>query len=383
MGKISKKMLAVWMSALLLLPVNAATAEETIPFLTVESCQAEKGTVFSLPVSIVQNSGLMGFDIQVLYDAEYLEPIEVQAGKLLEDGIVDDSIAVSTGESFHVIWAGSENMSSDGEILQIWFLMKQSAPDDITEIQLVSAQDNTYNEQYQTIALGSGKALITPTKVNGVKKKSLDGLSVFVEGWVSGDSASVPVLTGNSGNGKVSYTYSDQVDGIYTEEIPVKPGRYYLKASVSETDDYFGGVASCTFEIAESPAPSGTAKPVESPGQGIVPGDGIGNQSEQKQTIDKLSVPKIKSIRNQKGRKVQITLSKKFKNISGYEIQYAAKKNFKNANVVSGKRTKKAFTIKGLKKNKKYYVRIRAYRSKGSVIYYSKWSSRRQIKIKK
>lgn len=54
--------------------------------------------------------------------------------------------------------------------------------------------------------------------------------------------------------------------------------------------------------------------------------------------------------------------SKVQKNNSGYEIQYSTKKNFKSKKSVwVTKNTKTSKTIKNLKKNTKYYVRIRTY----------------------
>ena len=51
---------------------------------------------------------------------------------------------------------------------------------------------------------------------------------------------------------------------------------------------------------------------------------------------------------------------------SGYEIQYSLNKNFKKAKKITIKKASvKTRTIKGLKKNKKYYIRIRAMMRKG------------------
>lgn len=51
---------------------------------------------------------------------------------------------------------------------------------------------------------------------------------------------------------------------------------------------------------------------------------------------------------------------------SGYEIQYSLNKNFKKAKkIIIKKASVKTRTIKGLKKNKKYYIRIRATMKKG------------------
>ena len=65
-------------------------------------------------------------------------------------------------------------------------------------------------------------------------------------------------------------------------------------------------------------------------------------------------------------------------------IQYATAKNFKGAktlNIAGAKNVTK--TVKGLAKNKRYYVRVRAYRKSGRVTYYSAWSTTKNVVIKK
>ncbi len=70
--------------------------------------------------------------------------------------------------------------------------------------------------------------------------------------------------------------------------------------------------------------------------------------------------------------------------ISGYQIQYSTSSKFKSGNktvTVSGtKKTSQA--IKKLKAKKKYYVRIRTYRTVQGKKYYSSWSSVKSVKTK-
>lgn len=67
-------------------------------------------------------------------------------------------------------------------------------------------------------------------------------------------------------------------------------------------------------------------------------------------------------------------------NASGYEISYKVKNTTKIAKVKGGSKTRK--TIKKLKSKKKCVVRIRAYRKEGSKTAYSKWSSKRSVKVR-
>lgn len=81
----------------------------------------------------------------------------------------------------------------------------------------------------------------------------------------------------------------------------------------------------------------------------------------------------INSLKNTKGKKAVLKL-KKVSGASGYEALYGTKKNLKGGTVATAKKT--GITLKGLAKNKTYYVKVRAYRidSAGEKVYgaYSK-----------
>ena len=73
---------------------------------------------------------------------------------------------------------------------------------------------------------------------------------------------------------------------------------------------------------------------------------------------------------------------KKISGASGYQILYAANSKFTGAKTKTTSKT--SLIISGLKKNKTYYVKVRAYKkdSKGKKVYGS-YSAVRKIKIKK
>ena len=97
--------------------------------------------------------------------------------------------------------------------------------------------------------------------------------------------------------------------------------------------------------------------------------------------------PKGTSISKLTSGKKKFTVKwKKQKNqTTGYQIQYAANskfsKNKKTITVTKNSTTSK--TIKKLKANKKYYVRIRTYKKVGSMKYYSTWSKSKTVTTKK
>jgi len=112
-----------------------------------------------------------------------------------------------------------------------------------------------------------------------------------------------------------------------------------------------------------------------------------GCKMTRKETVSKLAptvnINKVKKFKA-KSKKKALTLSwKKDKNADGYQIQYSTKASFKGAKTKQVSKNKTSTTIKKLKSNKNYYVRIRAYKKytneAGKVVKsYGKW-----VKIKK
>jgi DNA-directed RNA polymerase subunit RPC12/RpoP len=71
------------------------------------------------------------------------------------------------------------------------------------------------------------------------------------------------------------------------------------------------------------------------------------------------------------------------KNCNYYVIFYATKKDMSNQKKITVKGNKKtSYTIKKLKKGKKYYVRVRAYKTKNKKNYAGELSSKKNIKVK-
>lgn len=97
-----------------------------------------------------------------------------------------------------------------------------------------------------------------------------------------------------------------------------------------------------------------------------------------KVTVAKTKIKKLKA--KKKGLKVTW---KKCKGVNGYQIQYSRKKNFKKSKILTIKKaSKKSTTIKKLKRKKKYFVRIRTYKTVGGKTYRSAWSKKKKKKTK-
>lgn len=91
--------------------------------------------------------------------------------------------------------------------------------------------------------------------------------------------------------------------------------------------------------------------------------------------------PSIRKLENKSGKKMKVTIQK-VKDAKGYEIRYSTNSKLKSAKKSTSTSTTK--TLGGLKKNKKYYVQVRAYKtdSKGGKVY-GAWSKTKSVKIRK
>ena len=95
--------------------------------------------------------------------------------------------------------------------------------------------------------------------------------------------------------------------------------------------------------------------------------------------------PKKTSIKKlSKGKKKFTVTWAKVSGIKGYQIQYSSDKKFKKNNksvTVTKQKTTKA-TVKKLKSKKKYYVRVRTYKTVNGKKIYSSWSKVKSVKTK-
>ena len=92
---------------------------------------------------------------------------------------------------------------------------------------------------------------------------------------------------------------------------------------------------------------------------------------------------KLTSVKNYKGKKLKASWKKNTK-VTGYQVQYSTSSKFKSAKTVTVKGYKSTGkTITKLTKNKKYYVRVRTYKTVSKTNYYSGWSGAKAVTIKK
>ena len=139
------------------------------------------------------------------------------------------------------------------------------------------------------------------------------------------------------------------------------------------------GVANPNYVAPTQPTPNPT--PSTTPTQ---PNQNDTNTSND-EDVTVTSKPKSVSIKKAKGAKKAIELTwGKVAGVNGYEIQVATDKKFKkNKKTVTIKKQKTTkTTVKKLKAKKKYYVRIRTYKTVNGKKVYSSWSKVKSVKTK-
>lgn len=129
------------------------------------------------------------------------------------------------------------------------------------------------------------------------------------------------------------------------------------------------------------PSSDPSVKPSSAPS--VKPSTAPGTKSDTGSQTPKVKKVTVKKVKSTKKKTMQVQW-KKSSGVTGYQVQIALNKKFKK-----GKKTytvKKAVTtkttIKKLKSKKKYFVRVRAYKTLNGKKYYGSWSKVKSVKVK-
>lgn len=123
----------------------------SVPTVFSNVSKAVNGQVLSVPVNIVDNSGIMGLGIEIEYDDVLVTPVSVECGEIL-NGAFNDSIDTEQGNIFRIYWTGSENVIEDGELFTINFMVSDNAFGDCN-IKIRCLEDDTFNDAWETVKL--------------------------------------------------------------------------------------------------------------------------------------------------------------------------------------------------------------------------------------
>ncbi len=197
-------------------------------------------------------------------------------------------------------------------------------------------------------------------------------------------------------NEKFRSSSGNVVDAEFTEIEPAKPGettigtvtltRYYKSTTVkvkitnrtSSGGSTGGGAIGGGGGFVPAPAPEDTDKKEDDKKPETKPSETTPAPSTSKKPAT------VTASKPQAKQKAVVVTWKPAKDVDGYEVQVATDKKFKKnkKSAIINKKNAKKKTIKNLKKNKKYFVRVRAYKIVDCKKSYGKWSKIKSVKTK-
>lgn len=193
-------------------------------------------------------------------------------------------------------------------------------------------------------------------------------------------------------SGRGSVTLINKDGSLVTDaEVFAEEGTYSVIVTSTGYNDFAfeyvkeAVAPSASPSAAPSAAPS--ASPSASPSVSPSAAPSVSPTSEPGNTnsgTDQVAVAKVKSVKvSGSSKKIKVSW-KKISGVSGYQIQYSTSKKFKKSKTVSVKKAKTVKTTikKGLKKGKKYYVRVRAYKTVNGKKKTGNWSVTKTVKVK-
>ncbi|MGN0734943.1 MAG: fibronectin type III domain-containing protein [Anaerovoracaceae bacterium] len=224
--------------------------------------------------------------------------------------------------------------------------------------------DSKFGEKAYTVSI--------PVKAAG-DKVFADDCVYTVNGFVAAYSS-----------GKVSYTFPSLVDenkeSIENTTIATSGNSYSYTGNYIKTTVTVEGSEGVLIEGTDYVVSYSNNKNV---GKAKITIKGIGKYGGEVVKTFKINPSKVtvsKLTRSSSG-KLKLTWKKHSTQTTGFQIQYSTSSTFKNAKTVtvSGK-TATSKTISKLTKGKKYYVRVRAYKTVNGVKYYGSWSSKKSLR---
>ena len=228
--------------------------------------------IYSTEIPTATESGFYFVYYKVVADANHTDLtedfIKVGIGQTAAT-LTKEPVAISnliyTGEAQTLVTAGEAN---GGEVLY------KLGADGTYGTEVPTAIDaDTYSVYYKVVG-DENHTDVAEAYVDVTISKAAITPTVTLAGWTYGGNANTPSVTGNTGDGEVTYTYRAENVAEYTETLPNVAGNYIVMATIAETDNYLGGEAVSEFTIAKADFANVTITEIPSQvftGQSITP----------------------------------------------------------------------------------------------------------------
>lgn len=129
---------------------NASYFDAASVYSDIKSATA--GATIRVPVSIKNNTGILGWKLTFDYDTDVLTPISVDYGEVISGGIQDNIEGDMVPGSINVYWAGSDNEDYNGVMFYINFEVNNSAVGN-TKIDITYSPEDTFDTDFNDVYL--------------------------------------------------------------------------------------------------------------------------------------------------------------------------------------------------------------------------------------
>ncbi|MCD7843694.1 MAG: DUF4886 domain-containing protein, partial [Clostridiales bacterium] len=300
----------------------------------------------------------------------------------------DDYVAATASNTvgtFGSIALARPSISSVSNARSGGLTVKWSTVTGATGYQVQTATDSSFTQNVQTTT-STGASKTTSSRTSGTKYyvrvrayKTASGTKNY-SAWSSKKSiycvAAPPLSSVKNTSSGVKITW-EKISGVsgYIVYRKNSSGNYVKIKTISGS-----GTVSYTDDNATT---NGKKYSYKVKAYKTVSGTTYKSAASSAKSTYRLTSPTISSMTNSASKKMTVKWDKNSK-ATGYQIQYSTSSDFssyKTVTISSYKTVSK--TISSLTKGKKYYVRVRAYKTVSGTKYYSAWSSKKSVKISK
>ena len=276
-------------------------------------------------------------------------------------------------------------------------------PEKVTGLKYISSTDTSLKLSWNSV-LGAGAYVITAESLNNIKtfSKTVYGSNEGeIDGLIEGNQYIVTVRAlgynskGNALSGEPSDYTSGKTTGTKISGVKVSERgeksitlSWYRIASCESYSVYQYDGASKEFKFVGKTDGNIDSLKISHLKDGTsysfrVGADKDYSKGEQSSTFTAVTVPKKVSNKSAKSKqRRRITYTFKKVNATGYQYQWSTNKNFKS-NYLTKTAKSTSVTIKTSQSRRRYYVRVRAYKTEqGGKRIYGKWSNVKSVRVK-
>ena len=134
------------------LPVYAENSGIRIYY---ESQNVQKGDIVSIPISVQNNSGIMGLGLEIHYDKNVFEIQSLIKGDVLEKGIFNTSLQEGTDPAGNIkaLWSNTDIVKLNGTLMVLTLKIKDTASGGQYKLGIVGSEGDTFDADYKDLSV--------------------------------------------------------------------------------------------------------------------------------------------------------------------------------------------------------------------------------------